>query len=141
MSAAGLSKRADAERSLVLRDQPAMRTYLLESPVDNGRGELVSGSRLWADQVLEGVRRREVSSMRMFARAVGWLGAEIQVANIFLQQIGTSPENARAAWQAYSGVQHLAEDEDALAAHMEQWLTDYHRARGRRLAVLEDASA
>lgn len=64
-----------------------MREYLLSHP-------LSEGGRLWCDRVIEGVARGDRTDKRLFAEAMRWTGAQINIANVFLERFNVPNEDA-----------------------------------------------
>lgn len=58
-----------------------MRDYLLNAPLSRG-------GRLWCDRVLEGVDKSDRTCLNLFGQAMRWVGATVNIANIFLERAG-----------------------------------------------------
>lgn len=95
-----------ALRDVSLREPSALRDYLLDGPMSQG-------GRLWCDRVIEGVDAGRRDCLRLYAEAMGWVGAHGTLALVFMNQFGVSNE-AELARLVESGrkLERLAGDED-----------------------------
>lgn len=72
-------------QALARLEPDQMKEYLLSQP-------LSKGGRLWCDRVLEGVDKRDRTCMRLFGEAMKWVGAQVNIGQVFLQQMNVSSE-------------------------------------------------
>jgi hypothetical protein len=72
-------------KEMALRDPEAMKSYLLDHPLSRG-------GRMWCDRVLEGVNNYDRTAIRMYGEAMKWVGAQHNIANIFIGQLGLKDE-------------------------------------------------
>ena len=63
-----------------------MRSYLLTHPISRG-------GRLWCDRVIEGVDAGDRTALRLFGEAMRWTGAQINIANVFMERLSVRNES------------------------------------------------
>lgn len=104
------------------------------------RQMLAPGLATWCKNVLDGLRNRERTAMHLWGKAMGLLGADVEVNMnlLVLKELGVdSLAEAKRRLDMVAAVEGI-EDDDAVTV-MEQHVRDWYRRRGKRVVILDDA--
>lgn len=121
------------------RTAPTRLAEIPPSAHEQVKAALMPALKSWCARVCEGVENGERTAMNLWARAIGVVGADVEVniALLVTKELGVSSiEEAKRKMAMLASVEGI--DEDSAMSAMEQHVRFWYAARGKRLVIVSD---